>query len=90
MCFRAEKYLNSRTDRWFRCTKPDPEKIAAVQHMKSPETKREVRQVMGFFSCFRDFMPTFAELAKLITDLTSKRVFNKILWVKNRSRPLKL
>ena len=60
--------------------KSDPEKIAAVQHMKSPETKRDVRQVLGFFSYFRECIPRFAELAKPITDLTSKRVSNKIPW----------
>ena len=32
--------------------------------MKAPETKKQVRQVMGMFSYFRDFIPNFAELAK--------------------------
>jgi len=35
---------------------------------------------MGFFSYFREYIRRFAELAKTITDLTSKRVSNKIPW----------
>ena len=69
--------------------KPDPEKIAAVQYMKSPKTKREVRQVMGFFSYFREYIPKFAELAKPITDLTSKRVSDKIPWGEKQEQAFK-
>ena len=32
---------------------PDPNKVACVQSMKIPATKKEIKQVMGFFSYFR-------------------------------------
>ena len=32
----------------------DPDKVAAVKNMKVPKTKKQVRQVLGFFSYFRD------------------------------------
>jgi len=35
---------------------------------------------MGFFSYFRDYIPNFAELAKPLSDLTSKRIPRNIPW----------
>jgi len=32
---------------------PDPHKVACVQDMKPPSSKKEVRQILGFFSYFR-------------------------------------
>lgn len=46
----------------------DPEKIAAVRGMKVPETKTQVRQILGFFSWFRDYIPDFVTHAKPLTD----------------------
>ena len=48
--------------------------------MKVPGTKKQVRRIIGFFSYFRDYIPNFAEIAKPLTDLTGKRVSNKIPW----------
>jgi len=53
----------------------DPDKI---EHMKRPETKTQVRQVLGFFSWFREYIPDFAIHAKPLTDLTVKRVLSEI------------
>jgi len=58
----------------------DPEKITAVQNLKIPETKRNVRQILGFFSFFRENIPNFAAIAKPLTDLTGKCIPNKIPW----------
>ena len=59
---------------------PDPHKIACVQTMEPPVSKKEVRQILGFFSYFRTYINKFAETAKPLTDLTKKQVFNKIPW----------
>jgi len=48
--------------------------------MKVPETKRQVRRLVGFFSYFRDYIPNFAEIAQPLTDLTKKRIPTKIPW----------
>jgi len=48
--------------------------------MKIPETKTEVRKMLGFFSWFRDYIPNYATHAKPLTDLTTKRVPEKIPW----------
>ena len=58
----------------------DPDKVASVQYLKTPETKTQVRQILGFFSWFRDYIPDFATHAKALTDLTAKRIPNKIPW----------
>ena len=54
--------------------RPDPQRLTAIEKMKAPETKKQLRQILGFFSYFREYIPNFAELAKPLTDLTSKRV----------------
>jgi len=59
---------------------PDPHKVACVQDMKPPNCKKVVRQILGFFSYFRIYIDRFAEIAKPLTDLTSKQVTSKISW----------
>ena len=51
-----------------------------VQTMKPPVSKKEVRQILGFFTYFRTYINKFAETAKPFTDLTKKQVSNKIPW----------
>ena len=58
--------------------RPDPEKLAAIDAIKLPETKKQVRQLLGFFNYFRDSIPSFAEIAKPLTDLTKKSRAGKI------------
>jgi hypothetical protein len=60
--------------------RPDPAKVATVQNLKPPTTKREVKRLIGFFSYFRSFIPSFAQTAKVLTDLTRKNVPNNIPW----------
>jgi len=38
----------------------DPNKVSAVKGMKTPETKKQIRQILGFFSYFRDYIANFA------------------------------
>ena len=64
----------------------DPEKMAAVRDMQPPQTKKQVRQIMGFFSYFHDYIPSFAELAKPLCDLTSKRIPTNIPWGLEQSK----
>jgi len=48
--------------------------------MKPPNSKKEVRQILGFFSYFRTYIDRFAEIAKPLIDLTRKQVSSKISW----------
>ena len=52
--------------------------MATVKDMQIPETKKQVRRLIGFFSYFRDYIPGFAEIAQPLTELTGKRVPNRV------------
>ena len=52
----------------------DPGKIKTVQELQEPKTKKQIRQLLGFFSFFREYMPNYAMHAKPLTDLTGKGV----------------
>jgi hypothetical protein len=67
---------------------PDPRKIAAVAYIKPPTTKKDVRSLIGFFSYFRNFIPSFAETSRVLTDLTQKNVPNKVPWGPEAQRAL--
>ena len=56
----------------------DPVKIEVINALKEPETKKQLRQIIGIFSFFREYIPNFAFVAKLLTDLTSKRISDRI------------
>ena len=62
----------------------DPKKVQCVEEMKSTTTtKKEVRQLLGFFSYFRIYIHDFAAVAHPITELTKKDVPNQITWTSN-------
>jgi RNase H-like domain found in reverse transcriptase len=48
--------------------------------MKRPETKKEIRQMLGFFAHFSAYIPSYAGIAQCLTDLTSKRFSNRVNW----------
>jgi len=58
----------------------DPDRIIAVKIMKIRQYKKQLRQIMGFFSYFRDYITNFSALAKPLTDLTAKKVPNQCPW----------
>ncbi|CAB4031928.1 Hypothetical predicted protein [Paramuricea clavata] len=58
--------------------KPDPEKIAAVQHMPKPTGKQEMLSLLGFINYLAKFLPKLAEIAQPLRDLTLKDA--RFLW----------
>jgi len=50
----------------------DPTKIETIRGLQEPKTKKQVRQILGFFSFFREHIPNYAKHAKPLTDLTGK------------------
>jgi len=49
-----------------------------VERLNAPETKKQLRQIVGLFSFFRDYINNFSFVAKPLTDLTNKRVLERI------------
>ena len=58
----------------------DPSRVEAIKLLRVPETKKQLRQILGLFCHFQEYIPCFAELARPLTDLTSKKVPNRIPW----------
>lgn len=57
----------------------DPDKVySAVYNLKEPENKKQVRQLVGFFSFWREYIRDFSAIVKPLTDLTAKRVPDRI------------
>ena len=54
------------------------EKIAKVQR---PKTKSELRSFMGLMNYYRQFIPNFATIAEVLTELTKKGYPEKLQWL---------
>jgi len=53
---------------------PDPLKVESIISMKEPQTKTEVRRVLGIFSFYRNHVEGFARIDKPLTDLTGSKI----------------
>ena len=60
--------------------RPAEGKVAAVQEMRTPRTKKEVRCFLGMSGYYRRFIPNFAEKAEPLTNLTKKDYPDKVVW----------
>ena len=58
--------------------------------MAEPVSKKQLRPTLGFISYFRKHIDAFADEARLLTDLTAKRVPQNItsLWTERHSEAL--
>jgi len=60
--------------------KIDTSKVEVIEKLQAPSTKTELRQILGLFSFFREYIPRFAEIALSLTELTKKNVPDKLPW----------
>jgi len=58
----------------------DKEKITVVKEMNAPKMKTELKQILGFFSYFHQYIENFAGIAKPLTDFIAKQVPANIPW----------
>src|ERR1700733_11314301 len=68
----------------------NPERINSLINLKIPETKKQIKQLLGFFRFYRQFINNFAEIAKPLSDLTSKRGSDNISWTDNQQNAFNL
>ena len=57
--------------------------------MAAPENKKQMRQIVGFFSYFREYIPNFAHIAEPLTNLIMKVYLDKVVWGYKGPRPTK-
>ena len=53
--------------------RPNPQRLAGLSVMSRPQTKRDLRRLLGAIGYYRDYIDHFADIAKLLTDLRPKR-----------------
>jgi len=62
----------------------------AIKDIVVPDTKRQLRGILGLFSYFRKYVPALAAKTKILTDLTSKRAPQnvKLQWTEKYTEAL--
>ena len=58
----------------------DRRKLDKIRSAPQPTTKKEVRSFLGLAGCYRKFIPSFAEIAVPLTELTKKGKAIKVKW----------
>ena len=59
----------------------NPDRTESLLQMKIPETKKQVKQMLGLFSYYRQFVNNFAHIAQPLPGLTKKILSDKITWI---------
>ncbi|XP_040062301.1 uncharacterized protein LOC120837151 [Ixodes scapularis] len=68
---------------------PDPEKIAAIEGLAPPQTKKELRSLLGLCGYYREYVRSYAEVAGPLTALTKRGIPNLIPWPEDAQRAFK-
>ena len=59
---------------------PSEAKVSAIQDFKTPKRKKDLRAFLGLAGYYRRFVPHYADIAALLTDLTGKLHPDKLQW----------
>lgn len=57
---------------------PDPDKVALIQQLEIPKSKKDVRSLSGPLSYYRPFVNTFYKIARTLIELIKKRAITKL------------
>ena len=66
--------------------RPDPQRIQGIVSLGRPQTKKELRRLLGAYGYYRDYILHFAEIAKPLTDLTGKKAPNILVWTDKQQK----
>ena len=59
---------------------PEREKMAKLMKLKAPTSKKQVRSLIGLLNYYRRFVPHFASLASVFSDLLKGGGSNRVEW----------
>lgn len=59
---------------------PELPKLRAVETFPNPQTKKQVWSFLGLTGYYRKFIPKYAEVTSLLTDLMKKSARNHCIW----------
>ncbi|XP_071510123.1 uncharacterized protein [Diadema antillarum] len=59
---------------------PRPGKVESIMKVSRPETKKQLRSLLGMTNYYRKFIPNYAAIAAPLTDKTKKAEPNKLEW----------
>ena len=57
---------------------PLPDKLDTIKNMPTPKDAKEIKQFLGLTGYYRKFVPRFADISRLLTQLTKKEM--KFVW----------
>jgi hypothetical protein len=60
--------------------RPDERKLDAIASLTRPNTKKDIRKMLGFFNYFQAYIPHLAELSARFTDMLMKGKPNYVNW----------
>ena len=61
-------------------TKPEKSKVENIQNYPVPTNKKAVRAYLGLTGYYRRFIPNYADVAQPLTDLTKKKLPDRVNW----------
>ncbi|XP_071109904.1 uncharacterized protein [Haliotis cracherodii] len=63
---------------------PEGKNVEKILNVERPQTKKQVRAVLGLTGYYRKFIPNYAAIAVPLTDLTKKGKSNKVVWTESQ------
>ena len=67
---------------------PTKDKIETIQNIPASTTKKQVRSFIGVIGFYRRFIPHFANMSAVLTDLRANGLPNKVKWTEIHERAL--
>ena len=62
------------------CLSIPSEKVSAISRMSPPNSKKALRSLLGLLSYYRKFIPNFANLTSVLTDMVKKGISEPLVW----------
>ncbi|XP_071101021.1 uncharacterized protein [Haliotis cracherodii] len=68
---------------------PEGKNVEKILNVERPQTKKQVRALLGLTGYYRKFIPNYAAIAVPLTDLTKKGKSNKVVWTESQELSFK-